>query len=61
MDHEVTEIFYLIDEFCKEFNQVKEGHVLKENTSKKTRKRKFKLNDSEVITIITLFHLKGYR
>lgn len=61
MDSKITEIFYLIDEFCKEFERVKEGHLLQTNTAKKSRKRKFKLNDSEVITIITLFHLKGYR
>ena len=61
MDSKITEIFYLTDEFCKEFEQVKEGHTLQTNTAKKGRKRKFKLNDSEVITIITLFHLKGYR
>ncbi len=38
MDHKITEIFYLTDEFYKEFNQVKEGHLLIENTSKNTRK-----------------------
>lgn len=37
------------------------ANILKEKASKKARKRKFKLNDSEVITIIILFHLKGYR
>ena len=60
MDHKITEFFYLIDEFCKEFGQVKERHVLSEETSKKRRNRKFKMSDSEVITIVTLFHLKGY-
>lgn len=61
MDHKVTEIFYLIDEFCKEFDKVKEGHILAEEASKNKRNRKFKLSDSEVITILTLFHIKGYR
>ncbi len=61
MDHKVTEIFYLIDEFCKEFDKVKEGHILSEEASKNKRNRKFKLSDSEVITILTLFHIKGYR
>jgi hypothetical protein len=61
MDHKITEIFYLIDEFCKEFDKVKEGHVLKEKVAKKRRNRKFKMSDSEVITIVILFHLKGYR
>ena len=61
MNHKITKIFYLIDEFCKEFEQVKEGHVLSEETSKKRRSRKFKMSDSKVDTIVTLFHLKGYR
>ena len=39
MDHKITEIFYLIDEFCKEFDKVKEGHVLSEEVSKKRRNR----------------------
>jgi hypothetical protein len=61
MDDKITEIFYLIDEFCKEFDRIKEGHILPEESSKKRRKRKFRMSDSEVITIVTLFHLKGYR
>lgn len=61
MDNKITEIFYLIDEFCKEFEQVKEGRILPNETFKKRRNRKFKMSDSEVITIVTLFHLKGYR
>jgi len=59
--NEITEIFYLVDEFCKEFNKAKEGHVLSKETDKNTRNRKFKLSDSEVITIMILFHQKSYR
>jgi hypothetical protein len=61
MDSKITEIFYLIDEFCKEFERTKEGHTLTEATAIKRRNRKFKMSDSEVITIVVLFHLKGYR
>lgn len=61
MDHKITEIFYFIDEFCKEFEKVKVGHILPEETSKKKRNRQFKMSDSEVITIVVLFHLRGYR
>ena len=57
----ITEIFYLIDEFTKEFNKAKDGHIISENTSIKRRKRKFKMNDSEVITLVVWFHLQGYR
>ncbi|TLX75629.1 IS982 family transposase [Labilibacter sediminis] len=61
MKDKVTEIFYLVDEFCKEFDLAKEGHVLTEDNGKKTRKRKFKMSDSEVITILILFHLGQFR
>lgn len=61
MEDKITDIFYLIDEFCKEFERIKEGHLLAEEVSKKRRNRKFKMSDSEVITILVMFHAKGYR
>ena len=61
MDSKITEIFYLVDEFCKEFDKAREGHTLAQETSVKRRKRKFTMSDSEVITIVILFHLKKYR
>ena len=57
----ITEIFYIIDEFCKEFDKAKKGHELVKECQKKHRNRKFKLNDSEVITILVLFHLGNNR
>jgi hypothetical protein len=38
-----------------------QGHLLKENNGKQSRNRKFILSDSEVITILILFHLKHFR
>jgi hypothetical protein len=61
MDSKIIEIFYLVDEFCKEFELAKEGHILSEKTSVKRRNRKFTMSDSEVITIVIPFHLKKYR
>lgn len=61
MNDKITEIFYLIDEFCKEFEKAKEDHILLEKTSQTKRNRKFILNDSEVITILVLFHLGQFR
>ena len=55
MEAKTTEIFYLVDEFCKEFHKAKEGHIISKSTVKKTRNRKFILSDSEVITIMVLF------
>ena len=57
----ITETFCIIDDFCKEFEKVKSGHVLTEDTSKKRRIRLFTLSDSEVITILILFHAGQFR
>ena len=57
----ITEIFCLVDDFCKEIELATEGHLLKEDASKKLRNRKFKMSDSEVITILIIFHLMNYR
>ncbi len=57
----ITEIFCLIDDFCKEFEEVKKGHVIAENTAVRQRNRKFRLSDSEVITILIIFHLGQFR
>jgi len=61
MIDKITEIFCLIDDFCKEYYKAEEGHILDEKGAKKRRKRKFKMDDSEVITILVIFHLKQYR
>jgi hypothetical protein len=61
MEDKIIEIHYLVDEFCKEFEAAKAGHVLPKNTSKKNRERKFKMSYSEVITIFILFHLGQFR
>lgn len=57
----IIEIFCLVDDFCKQIELVKEGHVLVENGLKKQRIRKFKMSDSEVITILIIFHLMNFR
>lgn len=52
----VTEIFCLVDEFCKEYDQVVEKHLLG-----KPAKRPSTMSKSEVITIAILFQLSGFR
>jgi hypothetical protein len=47
----ITEIFYLSDEFCKEFKKSIDGHLIGN-----AAKRKPKMEDSEVITILIIFH-----
>jgi hypothetical protein len=60
-NNKITEIFCVIDDFCKEMDQVINQNALQSDNSKKKRKRKCKMSSSEVITIMILFHLKGYR
>ena len=60
MEFKATEIFYLVDEFCKELYKAEQRHVLIQTAVKKTRNRKFVLSDSKVITIMILFHQKQY-
>jgi hypothetical protein len=50
-----VEIFYIVDEFCKEIEKTMQGHLLPADTSKKKRKRAFTMSDSEVITILIMF------
>lgn len=57
----ITDIFYSVDEFCKEFDRVKEGHVVSETSGKNRRNRAFGLSDSEVITILIIFHTGQFR
>ena len=57
----ITEIFCIIDDFCLEFKKAKSGHILPGQTAKKRRNRSFTLSDSEVITILILFHAGQFR
>lgn len=57
----LVEIFYLVDEFCKNIYPDMEPYQIDEKEAKNRRKRQFKLNDSEVITILISFHLGNYR
>jgi len=55
----ITEIFCSIDDFCLVFEPVWIKRQL--STGKKTRKRKFTMSNSEIITITVLFHLSDVR
>ena len=52
----ITEIFYLSDEFCINFKKTIEKHLLGNKPKKKP-----KMSESEVITIMTLFHYGAFR
>ena len=55
-DSKITEIYYLVDDFCKEFDRNLSTKIIG-----KTSKRPPTLSGSEVITIMILFHDKGYK
>ncbi|MDR1973727.1 MAG: hypothetical protein LBQ31_03525 [Bacteroidales bacterium] len=58
---EVTEIFYLSDEFSKEFEFTFKKHLLKADIGKRQRNKPNRLSNSEVMTILIAFHLSGMR
>src|SRR5690554_2242237 len=55
-NNKITEIFYLVDEFCLEFEQ-----TIKKHTLGNEPKRKPRMSCSEVITIMILFHSGGFK
>jgi len=52
----ITEIFVLTDDFCKEFDKVTSEHTLGNKP-----KRKPRMSQSEVITIMVLFHFGSFK
>lgn len=57
----IIEIYCVIDDFCKDLSKTMEDHSIRQDNVKKKRNRAFKLTDSEVITIMLLFHLGHFR
>lgn len=55
----LTEIFCLIDDFCKHFDETQKGFLLP--NPKRKRKSRCNMSCSEIMTIITMFHLSGYK
>ena len=55
----LVEIYCLIDDFCKEFQQVNTAHILP-NPDRK-RNKECALSMSEIMTIVVMFHLSHYR
>ncbi|NJN24819.1 MAG: IS982 family transposase [Cyclobacteriaceae bacterium] len=55
-DDKITEIFYLVDDFCQEFDKSVKNHLLGHKP-----RRKPKMCCSEVITIMVAFHLGSFR
>ena len=60
-EHKIIEIFCLLDDFSIEYNAILKENSLPCPSGKKTRQRKSRMSDAEVMTILVLFHLKSYR
>ncbi len=58
MDH-LTELFCLIDDFCRQFEPAWEHRLLA--NGKKKRRRKSELSLSELMTLAVLFHQLRFR
>ena len=56
MDY-ITELFCVLDDFCKEFNQSLEKALI---SDQKSKPQKSALSLSEVMTIVILFHESYY-
>lgn len=59
--YKVTEMFCVIDEFCKYFEAENAGKVFLNDDGKKRRNRKALLSDSEIMTILLYFHFGSFR
>jgi len=57
----LIDIFYLADEFCKNFEQTMKPNQIDTKSAKKRRNKPSRLSNSEVITIMVAFHIYGYR
>jgi hypothetical protein len=60
-DLKVIELFCEIDDFMIDYDAAIENAGIKSDRKVKLRKRKFRMSDSEIMTIMVLFHLKSYR
>jgi len=62
-EDKITEIFCMADDFCKVYDKFVKVNGLRPKRSKKGRKyhRDYKMSDAEVITIMILFHLSGFK
>lgn len=56
----ITEIYCIIDDFCKEFAKEQENSV-KIDDGKKHRNRKCRMSDAEIMTILLCFHFNTFR
>ena len=57
----ITQIFCVVDEFCKEFDKEIDKKSLMSSDGKRRRYRKASLSDSEIMTILIVFQFGSFR
>ncbi len=60
-EDKVTEIFCIADDFCKDFEREIVKNTLNSGSGAQKRRRKRKMSDAEVITILICFHFNTFR
>lgn len=60
-DYKFTELFCIIDEFCKHFDAENARLLLEDNSGVKRRRRAASLSDSEIMTVLLYFHFGTFR
>jgi hypothetical protein len=60
-DDKIIEIFCMADDFCKLFSQEFKKHQLSLNDGKKHRNRSCEMSDSEIMTVLLLFHFGTFK
>lgn len=55
----ITEIFCVIDDFCKEFSKIESRNAVSDGKSHRNKPNR--MSDAEVILIMIMFHMGGYR
>ena len=53
----LREIFCVINDFCKHFEKELNENALLDQTNQQSRKRSHLMSDSEMMTIVIVFHL----
>ena len=56
----ITEIFCILDEFSKNFDAEMQNHSLPTGFQKPRKRRKASLSDSEIMTILLVFHFGSF-
>ena len=62
-EDKVIEIFYMADEYSKEFSKVRHKYSLGDGRSdgRRHRNKPNRMNDAEIMVILILFHTGGFR